>query len=241
MPEHEPTGRPAHRRPGFLWFVLIVIAINWILCSLQTCPRSGRNRRVTIPFSPYFVSQVEAGGVSPIASKGDTIQGTFRTRCATRRATEGDGDEAVCDGGPDVLEQRPAGRVAAGQGRPDQRAVDDPATSLLVRLLLGFGPTLLIVGLFVLFTRRAAKRGGGMGAPRRASGARRHAASTRRRSGHVRRRRRDRRGQGRADRDRRLPAQPDALWASRGPDAPRRPALRRARHRQDAARARGRG
>lgn len=36
-------------------------------------------------------------------------------------------------------------------------------TSLLTSLLLGFGPTLLIVGLFVLFARRAAK-GGGMGA-----------------------------------------------------------------------------
>lgn len=37
------------------------------------------------------------------------------------------------------------------------------STSLLASLLLGFGPTLLIVGLFVVFARRAAK-GGGMGA-----------------------------------------------------------------------------
>ena len=36
--------------------------------------------------------------------------------------------------------------------------------SLLAELLLGFGPTLLIVGLFVLLARRAAKAGGGMGA-----------------------------------------------------------------------------
>src|SRR2546426_91094 len=36
-------------------------------------------------------------------------------------------------------------------------------TSLLAELLLGFGPTLLIVGLFILVARRAA-RGGGMGA-----------------------------------------------------------------------------
>src|SRR5207253_2702866 len=37
------------------------------------------------------------------------------------------------------------------------------STPLLVELLLGFGPTLLIVGLFVLLARRAA-RGGGMSA-----------------------------------------------------------------------------
>src|SRR5208283_2220337 len=36
--------------------------------------------------------------------------------------------------------------------------------SVLAELLLGFGPTLLIVGLFVLFARRAARMGGGMGA-----------------------------------------------------------------------------
>jgi cell division protease FtsH len=37
-------------------------------------------------------------------------------------------------------------------------------TSLLVSLLLGFGPTLLIVGVIIPFMRRAAKSGGGMGA-----------------------------------------------------------------------------
>jgi len=36
--------------------------------------------------------------------------------------------------------------------------------SVLAELLLGFGPTLLIVGLFVLIARRAAKAGGAMGA-----------------------------------------------------------------------------
>ncbi len=36
--------------------------------------------------------------------------------------------------------------------------------SLLAEILLGFGPTLLIVGLFVLIARRAAKAGGAMGA-----------------------------------------------------------------------------
>ena len=37
-------------------------------------------------------------------------------------------------------------------------------TSLLAELLLGFGPTLLIVGLFVLLAKRAARASGGMGA-----------------------------------------------------------------------------
>ena len=39
-----------------------------------------------------------------------------------------------------------------------------PPHPLLAELLLGFGPTLLIVGLFVVIAKRAAKAGGGMGA-----------------------------------------------------------------------------
>ena len=30
MPEQTPAGPPAHRRRGFLWFVLALIALNWI-------------------------------------------------------------------------------------------------------------------------------------------------------------------------------------------------------------------
>jgi len=38
------------------------------------------------------------------------------------------------------------------------------STSLLAEILLGFGPTLLLVGVFVLIARRSMTRGGGMGA-----------------------------------------------------------------------------
>jgi cell division protease FtsH len=31
-----------------------------------------------VPFSPYFVSAVRAGRVASIATRGDTIQGTFK-------------------------------------------------------------------------------------------------------------------------------------------------------------------
>ena len=31
MPEQAPSGPPVHRRPGFLWFVLVLLALNWLL------------------------------------------------------------------------------------------------------------------------------------------------------------------------------------------------------------------
>ena len=59
MPEH---ARPARRRTacaGFWWFVLALIALNW-LSVLFFQPSTGE-QRVTVPFSPYFLEQVKAG------------------------------------------------------------------------------------------------------------------------------------------------------------------------------------
>ena len=33
-----------------------------------------------MPFSPYFIQQVQAGKVESISSKGDTIKGTFTSK-----------------------------------------------------------------------------------------------------------------------------------------------------------------
>jgi hypothetical protein len=56
MPEKAPSGPPVHRRPGFLWFVLILLAIN-VVSSFAFHPSSSEPR-ITIPFNPYFLSQV---------------------------------------------------------------------------------------------------------------------------------------------------------------------------------------
>src|SRR5262249_21747611 len=77
-PEHTPSGPPAHRRRGFLWFVLALIALNW-LTLLVFQPSTGQPR-VTVSFNPYFLEQVNAGEVKSISSKGNTIQGTFKTK-----------------------------------------------------------------------------------------------------------------------------------------------------------------
>src|SRR6516165_5309664 len=69
MPEeHKPT--PPHRWRGFWIFFLVLLAINWL--SLLMVHTSGEPR-VKVPFSPYFIDQVDAGQVMSISSKGDTI------------------------------------------------------------------------------------------------------------------------------------------------------------------------
>ncbi|MFZ1154694.1 MAG: cell division protein FtsH, partial [Solirubrobacteraceae bacterium] len=78
MPEQPPSGPPPHRRPSFWWFVLFLIALNW-LSVLIFAPATGQ-QRVTVSFNPFFLEQVKSGHVKSIASKGDTIQGTFKSK-----------------------------------------------------------------------------------------------------------------------------------------------------------------
>ena len=117
-----------------------------------------------VPFSPYFVSAVRAGRVASIASTGDTIQGTFRV--AVRYPAEGArgplttlfSTEVPTFWNNDQLTALlQAHRVEINASSTTQGA------SLVDSLLFGFGPTLLIVGLFVVLARRAT-RGGAAGA-----------------------------------------------------------------------------
>jgi cell division protease FtsH len=126
--------------------------------------KPGGQQRVKVPFSPYFLSEVQTGRVASIASKGDTVQGTFKspvrypasdasatptTLFATQVPTFWNNDQLTA--------------LLRSEGVEVNAQSTTQSTSVLVSALLGFGPTLLIVGLFVLFARRAAK-GGGMGA-----------------------------------------------------------------------------
>ncbi len=163
MPEHAPTGPPAHRRPGFLWFVLILLALNW--ASYFFFQPTAGEKRVTVPFSPYFLQQVKTGQVSSISSKGDTIQGKFATKqrypASDKKATP---TKLFATEVPSFWNGSQLSALLQEKGVRINAESTSTSQSLLSELLLGFGPTLLIVGLFVLFARRAAKAGGGMSA-----------------------------------------------------------------------------
>jgi hypothetical protein len=56
----EPKPRPPHRWRGFWILVAVVLAINWASLLMV---RSSGEPRIKVPFSPYFLHQVEAGQV----------------------------------------------------------------------------------------------------------------------------------------------------------------------------------
>jgi cell division protease FtsH len=163
MPEQPPKGPPAHRRPGFLWFVLLLLALNW-LSVLLFAPATGQPR-VTVSFNPFFLEQVRGGEVKSISSKGDTIQGTFKHRlrypATNKKATP---SALFATEVPSFWNGSQLAALLQEKGVEVNAKSTSTGQSLLSELLLGFGPTLLIVGLFIFIARRAAKAGGAMGA-----------------------------------------------------------------------------
>jgi cell division protease FtsH len=157
-----PKAKPPHRSRWFIWFVGALLAFNLGSVILFS---HGSQSRVNVPFSPYFLSALQSGRVASISSRGDTIQGTFKSPVSYPSAT------GTATPTPLFATQVPTfwnnAQLTALLKAEDVKVNAQSTTQttpLIESILLGFGPTLLIVGLFVLFARRAAKSGGGMGA-----------------------------------------------------------------------------
>ena len=150
-----PPPRPRLFGPRFWMLLLGLLVLNWVLSALLVRPPD----RTEVPYT-LFRAQVEAGNVASVTGIEDAIDGQFKnpvrvpvddqeqevTRFSTRRPEFAADDnlwELLTDKNVQVSAEPP------------------PGPSLLERLLLGFGPTLLLVGLFVLLARRA---GGGAAA-----------------------------------------------------------------------------
>jgi cell division protease FtsH len=163
MPQQQPTGPPPHRTRGFLWFVLILIALNW-LSVLLFAPSTNSEPRITVPFNPFFLEEVQAGQVKSISTKGDSVQGTFGTKLRYPPTnTKATLTKQFSTQIPSFWNTTQLSAALKEKGVVINAKPTTQSTSLLAELLLGFGPTLLIVGLFILLARRAAQSGG-MGA-----------------------------------------------------------------------------
>ncbi len=161
MPEqHKPS--PPHRWRGFWIAVILLFAVNWLFVLLA---QPSSEPRVKVPFSPYFLDQVNAGKVRSISSTGDTIDGTFTTKLTyppnDSKATP---TTLFSTEVPTFWNHVALTASLQAKGVEVNAKSTSRSTPLLVEILLGFGPTLLLVGLFVLLARRAqSAAGGGLG------------------------------------------------------------------------------
>jgi cell division protease FtsH len=147
-----PATPPQRPRFGFgrgwILFALALLALNFWIGSRATQPQS----RVRVPYSPFFLQQVRAGRVAQITSKGTAIQGTFTqketyrgSKPTTRFATEI----------PAFADTNALSQLLQSKGVVENAVPLDTGAPWWENLLLGFGPTILFVGLLFWLMRRA--------------------------------------------------------------------------------------
>ena len=170
----EAVPRPANLRPQSWWlFALIAMSANYLL--MRACFPEPSS--ISIPYS-LFKEQVAAGNVEGVTSRGESIRGIFKVEVTYPAkplpAPEGPETRAPAWLRSGALEprtskrfetQRPAFADLSLETLLDEKGVvieaRDESASSWFKLLVGFGPTLLLIAAFVLLARRAAASGGG--------------------------------------------------------------------------------
>jgi cell division protease FtsH len=156
----KPPGTPTPRRPNPRWvialLVLVLLGLNLWISSQALQP----NSRVRIPYSPTFLTQVRSGNVSEISSTGNAIQGAFKNGI---KYPDNDKNAVATTQVPSFANNQQLTSLLESENVTIDAKSPDSGPSFLTSLIFGFGPTLLLIALFVLIGRRAAAAAGGGG------------------------------------------------------------------------------
>ncbi|HEY6836168.1 MAG TPA: ATP-dependent zinc metalloprotease FtsH [Gaiellaceae bacterium] len=160
-----PAGRKPPEKPPHPWrrlgwrivlFALILFAFNYWAASRAT----KHEARPRVPYSPFFLQQVDSGNVAQITSKGTAVQGEleqsvdFGTKHIRLFKTEI----------PAFANTDELSKLLQEKGVIINAQPLDTGTPWWESLLFGFGPTLLFLLLLFWVMRRASGGGGLLGA-----------------------------------------------------------------------------
>jgi cell division protease FtsH len=147
------------RSRAFIAFLLGLLAVN-ILISVLT---SGPASRPRVPYQPFFTNQVTASNVEEISSTGESIEGQLKNEATydppgdakpvkvTKFKTEV----------PSFIDPASITQLLVQHGVVINAEPPDSGRSTFGTILLGFLPTLLLIGFFIWLIRRQAGGGGG--------------------------------------------------------------------------------
>ncbi|HEU4979024.1 MAG TPA: ATP-dependent zinc metalloprotease FtsH [Solirubrobacteraceae bacterium] len=150
--EKPPLMPPPGRRRKWLAVILVLLAINIIAALTTGQPQS----RVQVAYTPFFLGQVSGGNVNSITSAGSTIEGTLNKPASY-----------TPQGGKQVQVSRFSTLIPAFADTAKLSALlvrkhvevnaEEPSSgrSPLLTLILAFGPTILLVAIFIWIARRA--------------------------------------------------------------------------------------
>jgi cell division protease FtsH len=157
-PPEKPPMIPRSR--GFIAFLLGLLAVNLLISILTSGPPS----RPRVPYQPFFVNQVKENNVSEISSQEDSIEGTLKNDATFTPPGGGDAvhvDKDFKTEVPSFIDHNSVTQLLAEHNVVINAEPPDSGRSLLGTLLLGFLPTILLIGFFIWLIRRQMGAGGG--------------------------------------------------------------------------------
>jgi cell division protease FtsH len=158
--QNQPPGGPSPRWLVVGLAVLVLLGLNLWLSNRALAP----NARVQVPYYPTFVNQVRGGNVSDVSTTGNSIQGTFKT--AIRFPANDPNAQSTTSFSteiPSFANQNQLSNLLESKGVTINAHPVNNGPSFVTSVLVGFGPTLLFIGLLFLLMRRAASAAGGAG------------------------------------------------------------------------------
>ena len=138
----------------FIVILLALLVLNWVLVQVL----APAEKRIGVPYTPTFLTELRDGNVKEIASTGETVQGEFKKDVTYKDDTAKNFETEV----PTFANEEQLSQLLEEQ---DVVVTAEPpgSRSLLATILFSFGPTILIVALFIWIFRRAAQSAGGGG------------------------------------------------------------------------------
>ncbi|HEY5144707.1 MAG TPA: ATP-dependent zinc metalloprotease FtsH [Solirubrobacteraceae bacterium] len=178
-PPQKPGMVPRRGRRTLGLVLLSLLAVNVVFALVTGRPQSSTQ----VPYSPFFLQQVDAGNVKEIASQGETIDGTLKTGVDYK--AEGEKNATAVEHfktqvptfvNTDELTKKLEAKGVVLNAKPV-----DTGRNPLLTFILAFGPTILIVIGLLWIMRRAAAAGGagGLGQFTRSNARRADQAQTR--------------------------------------------------------------
>ena len=155
-PAKPPT--PSRSRWWIVGVVVVLLALNLFISSRALSPNSP----VRVPYNPVFLGQVQNGNVKEIASKGDSISGTFKTG-VRYPSTAVNAKTNFTTQVPSFANNQTLSQLLISKKVTIDASNPNSGPSTLTSILVGFGPTLLLFVIIFFVFRRMASGGGGAG------------------------------------------------------------------------------
>jgi cell division protease FtsH len=155
-PQQKPPFIP--RKWTFLWILVGLLAVNVLISILA----NGHTSRPQVPYQPFFVEQVTADNVQEISSTSDSIEGTLKKEATYTPPGGGDPVKVSEDFKtevPSFIDSKAVTELLTEHHVVINASAPSSGGSVLWTILLGFLPTLLIIGFFLWLIRK--QTGGG--------------------------------------------------------------------------------